>query len=692
MSRLTPQRSRQARVGDTGDSPRPSASLLPRLDHVRYGQDARRSTTAGAAPVSPLSETQDIPLLQQQGATADRGDSRRLSHYSGHPNGPREASHSRSQDQVTSESSSAKPLGKRSRLRSHNDVPISWWWWWEITATILSIACMCALIVLLTKIDNIPLQDWLLQIQPNSVISVLTTIGKAALMVPAASCISQLKWRHFLLKPRKLVDLQLFDEASRGPWGSAVLIWRMCLSPKVLVALGFAFVTIIAMGIDVTAQQVLDFPLQETQLDNITIEMGNANQYFSKGFMEDPTYDGFIWMPNSDLLAVQSSIVNGATGTVSPPYFSCPEPASQCTWDTFTTLGVCADFKDVTDIITPKCSRIRGTYAINCTYTFPGMPEPDDPDSAITMHWDPENNGGDQHTTLFQSLFRTDDVAEWPSFGYFTAVKATGSGYPNVTSNGTMPPEVQVSFASLGWCAQTYRNVTASPSKITAGSITSERLTQVGSLVSPDDPSNTMGAHLLMYIANSTGASYNISRMASSSLPGYLRTLLTSIVYHDVLRPTNTDGQVLQLGFAYYKSDLSTLITNVAETMTNQIRSFSPGDNLNATTIQGRASFNETYIRVRWPWMILPLAETALAAFLLALSIFITDKQPLLKTSVIAYLTSKLDGWADDELGIVADSSKLTQEKLEYLAEGMRARLEEDADGRLRFRRHVKGA
>lgn len=188
----------------------------------------------------------------------------------------------------------------RKRMTKPNvkDKLITWWWWWEIMAMVLSFACMCAIVVLLTKIDNIPLQSWWLPIQPNSLIAALTTIGKAALMVPAASCISQLKWRHFFLRPRGLADLELFDEASRGPWGSALLIARLCLRPHVLVVMGFAFVTIVALGIDTAIQQVLDFPLRATPLDNSTIEMGVANDYFSKGFIEIPDHCMLLYTPH----------------------------------------------------------------------------------------------------------------------------------------------------------------------------------------------------------------------------------------------------------------------------------------------------------------------------------------------------------------------------------------------------------
>jgi hypothetical protein len=278
MSRRTPEEPLQLDEGSHDNLPRVSWPLLPvASNHNRDKYDNQ--------PVSPVSEVgHSFPSQQQQ-----KHEMTRSSRDFGDPADPG-VRQTGSRNETKPESIPSRPPVKRSHffIPDSRTIP-SWWWWWEIAATVISIACMCALVVLLVKIDNTPLQSWWPPIQPNTTIAVLTTIGQAALMVPVASCISQLKWRHFLLQPRKLVDLQLFDEASRGPWGSAVLLYRLSIRPKVMVALGFSIVTIVAMGIDVCSQQVLDLPLQDTQLTNSTIEIGKADMYFSKGFIEDPT-------------------------------------------------------------------------------------------------------------------------------------------------------------------------------------------------------------------------------------------------------------------------------------------------------------------------------------------------------------------------------------------------------------------
>ncbi|KAI1082114.1 hypothetical protein F5B20DRAFT_534390 [Whalleya microplaca] len=64
------------------------------------------------------------------------------------------------------------------------------------------------------------------------------------------------------------------------------------------------------------------------------------------------------------------------------------------------------------------------------------------------------------------------------------------------------------------------------------------------------------------------------------------------------------------MNYLLYNSDLVALSNNFAEAVTNQVRSLDPGDNLNDTMLPGTAYHQESFINVRWGWLILPLAET----------------------------------------------------------------------------------
>lgn len=150
----------------------------------------------------------------------------------------------------------------------------------------------------------------------------------------------------------------------------------------------------------------------------------------------------------------------------------------------------------------------------------------------------------------------------------------------------------------------------------------------------PGSPSNTMVAYYDLCTDNTTGIVYSISRMVGHLHPRWLGIFLADSARSDARRPARFTSDVLQRGLAFYRSSLHNMTNNIAKTITNQIRSNSGGDNFNATVTTGHANFDETYIHVRWLWMVLPLAEAILATVLLSLSIFITRGHPLLKTSV----------------------------------------------------------
>ena len=99
-----------------------------------------------------------------------------------------------------------------------------WTWSLEVLSLILATASTITVCIILGRWNNQPLQAWPFPIQPNSLISVFSTLAKTALMLPMASVISQMKWIWFE-KPRNLAQLQVFDRASRGPWGALNLLW-----------------------------------------------------------------------------------------------------------------------------------------------------------------------------------------------------------------------------------------------------------------------------------------------------------------------------------------------------------------------------------------------------------------------------------------------------------------------------------
>lgn len=118
---------------------------------------------------------------------------------------------------------SVGPLPKAVSTR-HPSV-LSRFWWWDIFGSVISLVCLVLLFAFLTSIDNTRVAQWRWTVLPNALVSFLATIARSALLLPVAECLGQLKWIYFKDRPSKLIELQRFDDASRGPWGSLVFLW-----------------------------------------------------------------------------------------------------------------------------------------------------------------------------------------------------------------------------------------------------------------------------------------------------------------------------------------------------------------------------------------------------------------------------------------------------------------------------------
>lgn len=361
-------------------------------------------------------------------------------------------------------------------------------------------------------------------------------------------------------------------------------------------------------------------------------------------------------------------MINGISGAVFQPKFRCPEPATECYWEELTTLAVCGDIRRVTNVTTHDCNGDDGV--LNCTYNFPGRSESDS-DLSITFVYSPQVI---TPSMLFRSVPGGRDGNDL--IGTLAVVNVTGD-----EPEQPKPPTTEVYYSTWFWCAQTFQNITASSSGISQRTAKAERLTHLDiAITEPNDPDSP----LYSFQSNSTGMMYQVTKLAAEHIFEYLETILNAIVYDPTYHPIAPIEEQLDIGGFLSRCDLSTFTQNLANTLTNQIRSSNPGDNANATTVLGQALYKVTFVKARWPWLIVPLIETLLTTVLLAVSILLTRQQPLLKNSVIAFLVHGLEGWSDNELEV---PSPETVEQLENMAEHWTGSLDQSGQGRLKFLR-----
>jgi hypothetical protein len=116
----------------------------------------------------------------------------------------------------------------RSVMRLHKFTVnyITDWWLIEILSWCFSASCMAAIFGVLLHFDNHVLPVGPLGITINGFISLLSVFAKAALLLPTAEGLGQLKWSHFRKDSRTMMDIERIDLASRGPWGAMLLLVR----------------------------------------------------------------------------------------------------------------------------------------------------------------------------------------------------------------------------------------------------------------------------------------------------------------------------------------------------------------------------------------------------------------------------------------------------------------------------------
>ena len=118
----------------------------------------------------------------------------------------------------------APPKQAHMTLKSFYERSFTNWWLWEILAVLLSLSTFSTLVIILIVYNGRNVAQLPQGISLNAVVSILSTISKSSLIFSISATLSQFKWLLFSGRTRKLKDLQLYDDASRGPLGSSLLL------------------------------------------------------------------------------------------------------------------------------------------------------------------------------------------------------------------------------------------------------------------------------------------------------------------------------------------------------------------------------------------------------------------------------------------------------------------------------------
>ncbi|KAE9973212.1 hypothetical protein EG327_009243 [Venturia inaequalis] len=561
------------------------------------------------------------------------------------------------------------------------------WWFWEITSITITLLSFLAIIITLRVFDGKPLPEIPFGITLNTIASLLGTVVKTTLLLVVSSALSQLKWLWFHERERRLQDLQVYDEASRGPWGAMVLLRTSRFS---LASLG-ALIVLFLLGFDPFIQQLITTPqrtLSKLEATTAIFKATSFNQ--SAHFRAFNKVDAGV---RTRLLGKYPEIgvtlaVENAINTKTPMIDFAPAcPSSNCTWSPFSTLSLCSKCVNVTDYARNNwdCQALNGTNRA-CTYKLPSSSfsytyfaiatnssaglDIEGSGELRQRIWATRLNESTSKENAFQRVSRIvmedGNGSIIPGFAREQVLQATECELSMCITQHNLSVQQGKNLQSrIGDPEQPFAMVFGPTTRITALPTYNDSSAIIRGQEYSIDGSDTLNALATAIegtlIGNVTTETLNItSPDGTQSLDGGL--MWTS----DVNR------------FLYAELDFNTAMDNVATSVSSYMRS------LSNDSVIGQSLSQETYIRVKWAWITFPAVLVFGGVLLLFMAIVETSKKgvEVWKYSCLPLLFHSVDDESARRAGDMGKRQMATVEEMEDEAKRIRVRLGKEEDGR----------
>jgi Protein of unknown function (DUF3176) len=556
-------------------------------------------------------------------------------------------------------------------------------WWSEGLACLGVLMGLVAIFVTLDKYKNKPLPQLPFKVSINTVVSLEATVLKGCLTFVVGSIISQSQWLWFTSN-RSLYDIVRYDDAARGPWGSALWIWEHHIRSP-LTSFG-AIVMILTLLVDPFVQELISYAGCQTEmkgpLQRATIP--RTNYYLS------PFYHLGIGAVDIKIpTPVQNAIFAGVERTPTNIPFDCY--TGNFTFSVaYSTAGYCHHCEDISSLVqlNETCySPGNSCYAVNITSQLP------DGFLITSSSWGAIIGDDSSIKTPVMAMRPTND-----SFVEFLVAKTVRSGCDPSPGNNTWTCQgYGAAKCMLGPCVRTY-NASINNNIITEYLLDNSdpQLAWGGSMnptgilgdssehfvnglvdlrcVTEDDRQKLLAQN---YTFNSTtrwlpySFSYdsNATMTQNPPFPGsmlangcvylsdeffemslwdvflydfYTGTLLGTVQDSDQL--ISVDGpRLLEITYDNANGSFSTIdstFASMATYLTNYIRQ--NGHPLASQPAQGTTMHYATCVQVNWRWLAYPsiLAGIALALFIRIVSVVTNSRSriPLWKSSPLAFM------------------------------------------------------
>jgi Protein of unknown function (DUF3176) len=480
-------------------------------------------------------------------------------------------------------------------------------WALEYAGLTISIATMGSIYATLGIFNGRPLSDWTYSIMLGSILSILATVLKGSILLPVCACLSQLKWSWYHHSTQKLDDFELFDAASRGPLGAALLLYRLRFWH--LASIG-SIVTLLALASDAFTQQSLRYP--ERPVHSIaTIPI--AQSYGEKSYS---VVDGDSEVDRSFIPALYNGILaKDISQSSSAMSVSCP--TGNCTFPPYASIAMCSACTEVTSLLnSSKAERFESSVVYLGSKKVHFLPNG-------LQTWDVDASFTVLNISTVNDL-NTDELLSYQPRLF--NISAIWGEYHET-------PHTHRAFDCVFYfCVQTF-----------SGAVTQNDFTELVQDVHHDpsmEPIDTIGNKLNLNLTVPQGQlpfgtdlNFNIGTTVSR-LNEYVTQKLIGASGIGITGRSRWNNDVVHGISQHGASNFTTTMANLATAMTNTMRTIS-GD-----TATGTASKKVAYIHVRWAWLLLPLVMIILASVLLGLTVWQSHRYrvPKWRSSALAVM------------------------------------------------------
>lgn len=224
-------------------------------------------------------------------------------------------------------------------------------WVCESVAISLSIGCMIAIVVIVKQFEGGEIPRLLFGVTLNTIVAVLATAARSTVSFVVSASIGQLKWCWFTKSGKRLRDVEVLDNASRGPLGAISMLSSALGGPFAWLG---AVITILMVSFGPLLQQLLEYPMRESP-----IPTSEAKLFRNIGFNQ--------WALDDDIYreSIASAVFSNEMSY--NPNITCP--SKQCSWDNYKSTSWCSKCENRTLEATLSDCNIRDLVGNNASHS-----------------------------------------------------------------------------------------------------------------------------------------------------------------------------------------------------------------------------------------------------------------------------------------------------------------------------------